>query len=280
MHKDVAELLKRVVGPFDSHCSSSGLLPGNAYITTPLIAAGVTPIECSHSGSHMLDDIVAFDRAESDYANITQTNMVTVSSFNGPNGLILGYDFLKQELRRHPLMDETKHPYAYDAEPLFQATQALYGTVADKHFPIMPGEHILCAYKTKQLKGPGLIYGALGIAIPEDRLSNADLYMEDHGTLTMATDEESSEEKTMVLENLIRSIGKVSENLGVRYEKIFVGIRCRPVQAGEIGCVITAAPYIHLARQAVPDNTPELLVDMSLSEWQQLVGTNFLEVQS
>jgi histidine decarboxylase len=279
MQKNVTAILPNVVGPLNAHCCASGLSPANAYVTTPLIGTGVTAIECSHSGSHLLDDIVAFDRAEASYANITQTNMVTVSSFNGPNGLILGYDFLKQALRRHPLIDETLYPQVYDAEPLFRATQALYGTVAEKRFPIAPGEHVLCAYKSKYASGPGLIYGALAIAIAEDRTRDADLYMEDHGTMVATHNKEANlEQQTTVIENLIRSVEKVAQNLGIRYEKIFIGLKCKNVQAGEIGCVITAAPYIHLARKAIPDGKPELLIEMSPEEWQQRVRHDFVGV--
>ena len=146
--KDVASLLPRVIGPFDSYCSSSGLLPTSAYITAPLIATGLASMECSHSGSKLLDQIIAFDRAEASFANITQTNMVTVSSFNGLSGLILGYDLLKQELKPFPVLDPERYPNVFNAEPLFQATQALFGTIRDKRFPIAPGQHLLCAYKS------------------------------------------------------------------------------------------------------------------------------------
>jgi histidine decarboxylase len=281
MPKNVAALLEKVLSPLDHYCSSSGMSPANPYITTPLISTGVTVMDCSHSGSQLLDNIVAFDRAEASYANITQTNMVTVSSFNGPNGLIWGYDLLPQELRLHPLANlPAEHPLherVYDAEPLFRATQALYGTVEEKRFPILPGEHLLCAYKTMHQQGPCLIYGALAIAVPEDRTCNADLYMEDHGTLLASHDKGANlDQQTTVIENMLRSIEKISQNLGVRYEKVFIGLKCKNVQPGEVGCVITAAPYIHLARKAVPHENPATLMNISLSEWESLVQPQFL----
>ena len=240
-HKDVASILRACVSPFSSYCSASGMQPNDAYITAPMIGTGVTEIDCSHSGSQMLDNIIAFDRAESSFANVTQTNMVAVSSFNGLQGAVLGYDLLPQPLRRHPLIDAEEYPNVYDAEPLFRATQALLGTVQDKHFPIAPGQHLLCAYKTLTKNGPCILYGALAIAIAKDRSRNADLYMEDHGTFVGTHNKAANlEQQTTVTENLIRSIGHIGHNIGVEYEKIFIGLRVKSVGAGEIGCVITA----------------------------------------
>lgn len=276
--KDVSRILNNVISPFEQHCSGSGIEPANCYVTTPLIATGVAPIECSHSGSDMLDKIIAFDRAEASEANITQTNMITVSSFNGVNGAILGYDFLKADLQPHHLLDRDKYPNAYDAQPLFETTKALYGTVSEKHFPILPGQHILCAYKSMYKYGPCIIYGALGIAIAAERDKNADLYMEDHGTIVATRDDlADNEQQEIVLENLIRSIQHVSENLGVKYEKILVGFKSRPVRAGEVGCVITAAPYIHLAKSAIPEEGPERLETMGLQEWTERNFSKFLK---
>jgi len=277
MKKNLSYILQNIVSPFEPYCSSSGMQPTDPYITTPLITTGVAPIECSHSGSDLLDRIIAFDRAEGEFANITQTNMVTVSSFNGLNGAIWGYDLLPQELTRHPLVDENQFPHVYDATPLFEATQALYGTVQEKHFPIAPGQHLLCAYKTFYHTGPSVIYGALALAIAEDRSQNADLYMEDHGTLTVGHGNTvSPEQQSAVIENLILSVERISQNLGVRFERVFIGFKYRNVKAGEIGCAITAAPYIHVARNAVPDANPSLLTEMSVADWKERVQDQFM----
>ena len=278
MERNITGILPNIVSPFDIYCSASGMQPTDAYVTTPLITTGVAPIECSHSGSDLLDKIIAFDKAEGEFANITQTNMVTVSSFNGLNGAIWGYDLLPQELTRHPLVDEDQFPYVYDATPLFEATQALYGTVQEKHFPIAPGQHLLCAYKTFYHTGPSVIYGALALAIAEDRSRNADLYMEDHGTLTVGHGNVvSPEQQSAVIENLILSVERISQNLGVRYEKVFIGFKYRNVKAGEVGCAITAAPYIHIARNAIPHNDPAFLQSIKLDEWKKYVKKDFMD---
>src|SRR5579863_6199157 len=104
MIRATATILPRVIGPFEQYCSSCGMTPGSTYITAPLIGIGVARLACSCPGSPMLDYTIAFDRAEGAAANITQTNLITVSSFNGPQGLLLGYDLLRQPLCPHPLV--------------------------------------------------------------------------------------------------------------------------------------------------------------------------------
>ncbi|MEI6478283.1 MAG: histidine decarboxylase, pyruvoyl type [bacterium] len=277
MAKNVSRILSTAVSPYDEYCTGFGMLPESTYITTPLIATGVADIECAHGGSDILDKIVSFDRAEGEYANITQTNMVTVSSFNGINGAILGYDFLKQNIRPYHLVDPEKYPNVYDAEPLFKATQALYGTIKEKHFPIAPGQHILCAYKSLYKNGPCMMYGALAIAIAKDREHNADLYMEDHGTVLATHSREANlEQQTTIIESLLLSVKRISENLNVEYEKIFIGFKCKNVQSGQVGCVITAAPYIHLAKNAIPKGDIPALEHMSLSDWQSQVSGSYM----
>lgn len=276
--KDVPGLVRQVVGPFPRHCAGAGLLATQAYVTTPLIGLGVAPRTGSRSSSPLLDQIVAFDRAEAETANITQTNLVTVSSFNGLQGLLWGYDLLPQPLRRHPCLSAEAFPHVYDARPLLDATRALYGTVREPRFPVAPGQHVLCACKTLYQEGPCRLYGALAVAIAADRACHADLFLEDHGvleeygTLGEAHGEQAQHEpEEAVLERLIDAVGQISDNLGVCYEKVLVGFRSRAVPAGEIGCVLTASPYIHLAQDAIPHDDPQTLLRLSLADWQQAV---------
>ncbi len=283
--KEVRALARRIVGPFPRHCAGAGLLSTQAYVTTPLIGLGVAPLTCSPGGSLLLDYIVAFDRAEAETANITQTNLVTVSSFNGLQGLLWGYDLVPQPLRRHPCLSAEAFPHVYDARPLLDATLALYGTVREPRFPIAPGQHVLCACKTLYREGPCRLYGALAVAVAADRACHADLFLEDHGVLedhgTLGEEygmlgeahreQDRADQEEAVLERLIDAVGQISDNLGVCYEKVLVAFRARAVPAGQIGCVLTAAPYIHLAQDAIPHDDPERLTHLSLAEWQQAV---------
>lgn len=263
--RDSARILSACVGPYDRYCASAGVASAAGYIAAPLIGLGLADLSCSHPGSRLLDGILAFDRAESSTANLTQTNLIAVSSFCGINGLVWGYDLAKQPLRRHPLLAGKEHPQAYDLTPLLEATQALLGTVREPRFPVAPGEHLVCAYKSHTVLGPCRLYGAMALAVAAERDRHADLFMEDHGTLA------DEDEEALVLGNLLRSVAGIGENLGVHYEKVFVGLRSCWVAEGRVGCALTAAPYLHLARLAAPSTAPEALAGMTLSQWERSV---------
>ena len=273
--RPIRALLPRIVGPFERYCSGCGMEPMAAYVTTPLIGLGVAPLRDLPGNSHLLERIVAFDRAEGEWANVTQTNMVTVSSFNGLQGLLWGYDLLPQPLVPHSLI---KDPAVFDAAPLFAATRSLYGTLCEKRFPIAPGQHLLCASKAFYQSGPCRLYGTLAIGIPEDRSRNADLFMEDHGALEETEDEAlRQEQEEQAITRLVDAVRQIGENLGIRYMATFASFRARSVQDDEIGCVLTAAPYIYLARKAVPENDPDLLTRMTLPQWEAAVRPDFLD---
>jgi histidine decarboxylase len=216
----------------------------------------------------VLANTVAFDRAEGETANITQTNMVCVSSFCGLQGLLLGHDLLIGDVRPHPLLGEERF---CDAAPLFAATRALFGTVKDKRFPIAPGQHTLCAAKSFYSRGPCELYGALAVAIPEDRSVSADLFLEDHGTLPAVGDREQA--KRCVLYRLADTVDQIGDNLGVTYCRIYLGIRSRRVAASEVGCALTAAPYILLARAAVPAGGVIELTRTPCAAWESTLQT-------
>lgn len=264
--RPVRRLLPKCVGPYERFSASAGMSSAAGYITAPLIGLGLTELSCSHPGSTMLDRIIAFDRAESSAANLTQTNLIAVSSFCGINGLIWGYDLARQPLVHHELLCPNGHSNAFELTPLLKATESLLGTVQMPRFPVAPGEHLVCAYKSHTSLGPGWLYGAMAIGIAEERGKHADLFMEDHGTLA-----EKAEEQ-VVLENLFRSVHVIGANLGVRYEKVFLGLSSVWVPDGQVGCALTAAPYLHLAQAAVPSGDPQLLAEMSLQEWESSVG--------
>ena len=276
--RDAASIISRSVGSYENWCASAGILPGGGYIAAPLIGFGLCADEAEGS-SPMLQSIVAFDRAESSTANLTQTNLIRVSSFCGVNGLLWGYDLARQPLRPHHALADSfgdSNRKVYDLEPLCDATQALLGTVKAPLFPIAPGEHLVCAYKSHTVRGACRLYGAMAIAIAADRSRHADLFMEDHGVLSYSEGEDTHNQDAQAQENrmlrhLLRSVEQVGENLGVEYSKVFIGLRSWWVPEGHVGCVLTAAPYLHLARNAVP-RQPSDLLDMTLDEWVSEVG--------
>jgi histidine decarboxylase len=242
--------------------------PDGSYVAAPLLAFGLSPRLASAS----LSRTVAFDRAEGAGPNVTQTNMVRVSSFNGPGGLLLGYDLLPGELAPSGLAPGRRE--AYDAAPLFAATRALFGTVAEPRFPIAPGAHLLCAYKECFLEGPGTLYAAFAIGLPQDRERDADLFMEDVGALDPAPDVEGQHRG--LADALLDSAALVGENLGVRYERVLVAVEAFDVPEGHVGCALAAAPYVQLAQGVVPEEGAESLVRLSPREWEQRVAPRFL----
>jgi histidine decarboxylase len=195
--------------------------------------------------------------------------MVRVSSFNGLSGALLGLDLLPQPPALSPLLPE--EPEVYAAEPLFAATRSLLGTVTERRFPIRPGQHLLCAYKELVIEGPARLYGAMAIAIPEDPRRDADLFMEDHGVL------DTDCTKQCVAAELLGSVRQVGENLGVRYARVFLSVQERFVPSSLVGCVLTAAPYLKLARGAVPPAGASALGSLSVAGWESLVSDAFLD---
>lgn len=278
--KDVAALLPRVIGPFERHCAGCPFHPAAAYVTTSLIGLGTAPIGRDVGSSSIVAQTLAFDRAEGEETNLTQTNMVGVSSFNGVQGLLLGYDLLRQPLVPHPLLSR---PDVHDAAPLFAATRALYGRIREPRFPILPGQHLLCAAKTLYVNGPATLYGALAIGIAADRATNADLFLEDVGVLPQmpagAAEEQRERERGRreadVLSSLVDAVEAIGDNLGVRYARCFVGMRSRSVAEGEVGCALVAVPYVHLARASVPEGGTARLAHLSCTEWEDAVVSRF-----
>src|SRR5260221_12318995 len=80
----------------DNYCGGYGNpgSVGNGYLLGLALGVGKTKIT-SQVEAHLLDRIVAFDKAEVKGTNIGQINMVTVSSFCVPMGLISWYDLAK-----------------------------------------------------------------------------------------------------------------------------------------------------------------------------------------
>ena len=160
------------------------------------------------------------------------------------------------------------------AEPLFEVTRCVLGTIHNQRFPIAPGQHLLCAYKTYQAVGPCQVYGAMAIAIPEDRTRNADLFMEDHGVFDPGHD--MTRQRQAIAESLLESVALIGENIGVRYERILISVQVRDVPEGCYGCVLTAAPYLNLAKGAGPRQGVTALAGMSLADWEADVANQFL----
>lgn len=267
MYRDVKNILRNAISPYQAYCSGASIGSSKGYVVMPVLSTSSVRLCYSHAGSTLLDEIIAFDKAEAAQANLTQTNMIAVSSFCGINGLLLGYDLLKVNLVSHELTKKASIDFGLpvdDLTPILEASLSFLGTTNKPIFPIAPGEHVPCAYKTFKGRGPTNIYGAMALAIAKDRGKNADLFMEDLGTI-LSEDQASKEN---VLYNLVGSINAISDNLGVKYERIIVGIKTQYVAQDEMGCALIAAPYLHIPETSFPGRNPEILSKLSLEDWQ------------
>jgi histidine decarboxylase len=271
------DVLRSSIGPDDQYCVGYSGLGG--YVLTLVLGIGVTEVKFAPLGSQILDSIVAYDRAEVDDVYIGQINMVTVSSFCGPQGVIWGYDVARNMLPSPPLLGEEELREIPDVEVisgerLRESARMLFGTRNKRHFPLLPGSHVSCACKYRTFPGPTLLYAAVGIGIPERRDRHACLLMEDVGeceSIFYSLGLETARRQTAL--NMVQSVLRIGENHGISYEKVIVDVITKPVGLGEVGCALVAAPYIHLARNAYhPD-----LHDMTLQEWYGLRRKYFLD---
>lgn len=249
--------------PYDKYCIGyqNPEVEGAGYVMTLAIGVGKTKNVLSHAGSQVLDNTNAFDRAEVEETNLGQTNMITVSSFCGPQGKMWGLDLARTEnVYDKKLFSVDKIP-VYSAQPLLDATKFLFGTVTQPIFPPLPGTHIPCATKNITAQGPNTFYAAIGMGVPADRANVACLMMEDVGFVGELTEIE-------ILERLARSITAVAQNQQVKYKVIFTSLKKIEVNENETGCALVAAPYIALAKQAVQGHDLSM---MTLTEWGKMI---------
>jgi histidine decarboxylase len=237
-------------------------------------------VKFSHEGSSILDQTNAFDLAEIASANLGQTNMIQVSSFCGPDGIIWGYDICKANIEILSLdfknnRAKSRNIKIYDINPLINAFTRLTGTTDKPRFPFYPGSFVPSALKYITKKGPQIIYAAHGIGIPEDRKNSAAALMEDIGTIPISIDISDIETyKNRILDNLINSIITIGDNQKVKYKEIFVGIKHIIVNEHEIGCALISNPYFLLAQDA---NLPAKdLAMVNITEWEKNIKNKFI----
>lgn len=282
---DKNSILRGAVSPYEQYCDGYGVAgsSGNSYVLGLVLSTGKAPIDLSHPGSNILDSINAYDRAEAAGPYIGQINMTMVSSFCGINGLIWGYD-----LAKHPRLRKEMNSLSvinrkngesvkiYSADPLIDATARLFGTLEHKRFPLAPGSHVPFAGRFITKNGPAVLYCAIAIGIAEDRSCYANLLMEDVGDfgLTIGGQEGASAEKR-ILTNAARSVLAIEENQKSRFKEIYVSLRRLKIGVGEVGCVLVAAPYFTLAKEALPKDHKTLL-NKGIGHWEAEVSKHFL----
>lgn len=271
-----AEVVRASIGPDDQFCV--GYNGTGGYFLGLVLSVGKIEEKFHPNGSALLDSILAFDQAEVEDAYLGQINMITVSSFCGPQGVIWGYDVARNILPPATLASEGM-PQELEGAKIFwggrirEATRILFGTVKRRHFPLLPGSHVNCACKYKTARGPVWMYAAVGIGIPEDRAGEACLLMEDVGCLEGLRTSSIPELRSRIALDMARSVVLVGENHRIRYPTIIVDAEVVRIGRGEVGCALVAAPYFHIARKAYHPELPW----MSLQEWYALKREHFLD---
>lgn len=277
------------IGPFPDYCDGYGRpgATGLGYVSVLKVETGAVV----KTDDALLDGIVAYDRAEANGAYIGQINMGTASSFCGIAGQVWGLDLAQADAipGQQPKMtatqqdpDHTPLP-VYDAAPLLEAGEALFGNESSRRFPPAPGAHVICANKSVTALRPasgqlaeGQAYGVwcmIALSRAVDRSTQADLFIEDAGLWTTNDDEQDL--AAFVddhWQQVVWSIVACGADQNVVYDRTYIGAAYRMMQPGEVGTALTCAPYVVLAQNAVPPQGFGALNTMTLSEWDASVG--------
>ncbi|MCP4838395.1 MAG: histidine decarboxylase, pyruvoyl type [Planctomycetes bacterium] len=282
---------KEAIGPFKQYCDGYGRpgAQGIGYVSVLKVSTGVV----EKTDDLLLDDIVAYDRAEANDAYIGQINMETASSFCGVAGQIWGYDIAVsddiEENKQAPLFSVKQYDgsdlQVYDAAPLMEAGKALFGTEKDRRFPPAPGAHVICANKSVTSYRPKSgepdstknesngVWSYIAISISKNREKDACLFIEDAGLWTKndnPKDLEAFLDKHR--KSVLWSITACGKDQSVLYDRTYISYAYVIMEPGQIGTALTVAPYIVLAQDAVPRKGFSELNTMTLKEWEKEVG--------
>jgi histidine decarboxylase len=272
---NLATVVKGAVGPFDKYCDGYGNAgaSGLGYISAMTLEIGMVERDMDA----VLNGIVSYDRAEAQGAYIGQINMLVASSFCGLNGSLWGYDLARADEiasgKARALFDVARHDGkkipVYSADPLLGAAARLFGTNEKRRFPLLPGSHVICATKEYTSPGPKYIWAAIAISIAEDRAVDSCLFIEDAGEVTVGDADDLPAFADGLLHKIAKCAVRCGEDNNALYKEIWISYRIKWIPEGKVGCALVAAPYLVLARKAVPDGKPEQLLKMTISEWEK-----------
>lgn len=283
----LSKIVRTAVGPFETYCDGYGNpgANGTGYVSVITLHVGKVPkaLRLPGQNGEGLDGTVAFDKAESSEAYIGQINLIVASSFSGLSGVIWGYDIAKaDELTHSPIVPlfTLQHGLAktpvYSMEPLLDAGKRLFGTREEKRFPMLPGAHIVAAHKEIIVAGPTTAWCGIALGIANDRNRDSNLFMELCGELKLRSYAKRKYFR-QVLRKLADSVSLVGENQGVGYKEIYVGIRHEFIPSGYVGAALATAPYVVLAKNAIPQTGPQSLLDMTITDWENDRKTLFMK---
>ncbi|MBM4181307.1 MAG: histidine decarboxylase, pyruvoyl type [Betaproteobacteria bacterium] len=281
----------RAIGPFADYCDGYARpgAEGLGYVSVLKVATATV----EKSDDALLDGIVALDRAEAAGAYLGQINMQTASSFCGIAGQVWGHDLaVAEDIAGHhltPLFSVIQHDGSdlpvYDGQPLLEAGQALFGTADARRYPPAPGAHVICANKSVTAYRPradpldvgvGQAYGVwcvLALSIARDRRVTADLFIEDAGVWTH-NDREADLAAWLRghRPRVAESIVACGRGQGLLFERTYLCTAHAIMPPGHLGIALAVAPYVVLARRALPDGDFAGLARLTLREWERRMG--------
>lgn len=276
---------KTAISPYENYCDGYGApgAQGNGYVSVLKVSVGTV----EKTDDFLLDGIVSYDRAEINDAYVGQINMLTASSFCGIAGQVWGHDLAAHndiiDKKIKPVLEIDQYDgsklHVYDAKPLLEAGIELFGTEKERRFTLLPGAHTICANKGVTAYRPkedrplkeGEAYGVwcfIALSLSADRDNCADLFIEDAG---LWTKNDSAEDLKAFLEEHRKSVAwsvvSCGQDSHVLFERTYAGFAYTIMKPGEIGTSLTCAPYVSLARNAVPSTGFNSLNKISLKEW-------------
>lgn len=276
---------KTAISPYENYCDGYGApgAQGNGYVSVLKVSVGTV----EKTDDFLLDGIVSYDRAEINDAYVGQINMLTASSFCGIAGQVWGHDLAAHndiiDKKIKPVLEIDQYDgsklHVYDAKPLLEAGIELFGTEKERRFTLLPGAHTICANKGVTAYRPkedrplkeGEAYGVwcfIALSLSADRDNCADLFIEDAG---LWTKNDSADDLKAFLEEHRKSVAwsvvSCGQDSHVLFERTYVGFAYTIMKPGEIGTSLTCAPYVSLARNAVPSTGFNSLNKISLKEW-------------
>ncbi len=283
MHR--SKIDKTAISPYEHYCDGYGMpgASGNGYVSVLKVSVGTV----KKTDDTLLDSIVAYDRAEINDAYIGQINMLTASSFCGIAGQVWGHDLAMHDSIRDeeikPILEINQYEgtplKVYDAKPLLEAGKELFGTEPHRRFTLAPGAHVICANKSAMGYRPkedrplqeGEAYGVwamIALSLSNDRDNCADLFIEDAGLWTKNDNPKELEEFLEEHRKSVAwSIAECGRDSHVVFERTYIGFAYTIMKPGEIGKGLICAPYITLAKDAIPSEGFSALNNMSLSQW-------------
>lgn len=254
--RNVKKILETAISPYEEYSEGYGNIgaSGNGYILGVTLAATAVKRQFTHVGSQMLDEINAFDTAETHGPYIGQINMSTVSSFCGPQGLIAGYDILNSDFFNEKEQVEFISTQlgidmpVYDIKPLIRATEYIFGTNQNRKYILRPGSHVPCANKVIKADKPSYIFSSIAVGIAKERETSACLLMENVGVI-YDLDIDLKKVEIEIKDALARSQIQVGLNQKVEYERVYAGVTFARVLDDQVGCALVAAPYFTIPRK-------------------------------